>query len=259
MCSVPSSRVTRTVIWWFSVSTNSGQSWTHRKITTDSKWPQCITDQDNGSNRTRAPIVYNPGTGRILLSISRSQTSADGQNVGLRSVLYQYPTAAGLIGFDSWIPVCNPEVCPPGLSTCMLSGTLPAGESFCNQYGQELAVTNATPVPVAAMAWHDTRDSVNPPTPSTKKTPQYLNLQVSIWGASVRPGTPYDAYPTTQSRITPVGPGTGVPWTQVATNGNTAWGDYEGMTAAPGGPFHAFWGDNSAGGVSQVFTAPFSP
>jgi hypothetical protein len=215
-CANPANRITRTVTWWLSISTNSGSTWAHHKITTDNKWPQCITDQDNGSNRTRAPIAFS-SSGRILTAISRSQTNAAGKNVGLRSVLYQYPNAAGAAAFDSWIPLCNSAACPPGSASCLVSGTLPASETYCNQYGQEIATTNTMSGASAAMVWHDTRDTATPSTPTATATPQYLNLQVSIWGASVQPGSPYDANPQTQSRLTPLGAAAGVPWTQTST------------------------------------------
>lgn len=248
--------------WYLSVSHNSGASFQPKRlIWTDRKFAHCLTDQSNGSNRTRPSVAYDPVSSRLMIGIGGLTTfDSGGHWVGTRSVLLQWPAASGS-GFDWWIPVCNPALCP-NLQPCLVNGTLPVGETFCEQYGVEVATTVDGASSRAAMAWHDNRDSVAPPVPPIPAPWHSLaNWQADMWGASVRPGAPYDFQPQTQSRITPLtGPLPSVPWTQ---NGdffaNTAWGDYEGMAAAEGW-FQAFWSDNrDETMVDQVYTARFGP
>ncbi len=244
-------------IWYLSVMSPS-QTWTHYTMADDPEWPQCLTNQYNGQNRWIPEIAYDSTSQRLVTVINQSQRDSANNKVGTRAMVRQFPNALGQNAFDLWIPVCNPQICPnPTAQPCLIEGRLPVGESFCNQYGVEIAATSiGGGASRAAVAWHDTRDSISPMPPPPGPSPPVLNLQASIWGASFRPGTPKDHAPQTQSRISS---GAGVPWTQTGTVGNTAWGDYEGM-CAENGLFHGFWGDDRSGSTTpQVYTASFGP
>jgi len=96
----------------------------------------------------------------------------------------------------------------------------------------------------------------NPVKPVTNST-RWQNFQVDVWGASVRPGSPFDFEPATMSRITPQGPT--VPWTPLDTNGNTWWGDYQSMTAT-NGTFITTWADDRGGASGEaLYAASFGP
>lgn len=267
-CTNPINQVTRQVTWWMSVSPDSGATWSSYQVFVDNAWPQCLTNQTNGSNRTRGSINVDPTSGRAMIAVSRSKVDAAGHNVGTRVHTCQWPSFGGPPTFDCWIPICNPAVCPRG-QPCDIGGTgsnpiPPVGETFCNQYGPEMRISPLAGGSWVAKAWHDTRDSISPPPPPPGPPPgppgspinPLLNLQADIWGSALQPGPPVIYYHG--SRVTPLA--ANVPWTQTQPwpAANTAWGDYEGM-AEENGHFHAFWGDNRAGGNAQIFTARFDP
>src|SRR5581483_1570515 len=106
----------------------------------------------------------------------------------------------------------------------------PTVECYVNQFGPAASWIQTGPqASHHAVAWHDTRRDITTP-------------RGTMWGAwscsSGRRGT-FSSMELANGR--------GVPWPFTATNGNTPWGDYEGMaagilTVGGSGTFFPAWG-----------------
>lgn len=118
-----------------------------------------------------------------------------------------------------------------------------------DQWGPTLAILHAAgePFPTVALTWHDTRD--DPASPGAK---------TSLWGAFTHSDS-LEMFLTldfTVGRITPLAPGPqAVPWALT-----DIWGRYDGIVASPAtGDFLVAWGDNRAGGKTQIWTSRIAP
>jgi len=250
---------TGVVNWYLAYSDNGGSTWTSHLVDTDPAFPMCQFQSPSndeflkrlGGNRSYISAVYDGttgGSGRVLLAYQRHEDDENGDYVGTRINVAHWPSEPMGIGFDRWKPACNPAICPPSGGNCLVDGRLPAGETYCTQYGQSVAVRGAGGASQMAIVWHDTRDTPSShPQPMVGDATSRNIVKSDIWGVSVRPGEPKDtctliSCPKTQSRITPLS--STVPWLPTATNGNLWWGDYEQGIATLGNNFFAVWADN---------------
>ncbi len=242
------------VRWHMTYSDDEGKTWNPPKlITEDPDWPFCISQGTRGGNRSYASTSYDRVSKHLLITLNKTVLRVDGKYVGTRAMLFQWPSSNPKIdeqGFDSWVPVCNLAACPDSERPCMTSWLLPINEEFCHQYGPSV---NRIDIPFgssrAAWIWYDTRDSMLPHPPIIARVPGQpdvpISLETDIWGATMRPGVPYDFQPRTQRRITPRAIGSApVPWNpNAATFGNSWWGDYSNGVTPLGDGFYGMWAD----------------
>jgi hypothetical protein len=253
------------VTWTLAWSTDNGGSWSTIGLGTDPDWPECLSDNANGGDRFRGQAAFDWLSGEFMFSLSRPIHDSNHDYVGMRSILYEWPSInQGTANVDYWIPLCNPTYDPgTGELVELINGMPPPSETFCNQFGSTVATTfnPYTGASNAAMTWYSTVDSTSPPNPPKPVMPgqQWQNFQVDVWGASVRPGAPFDYEPATMSRITPLGPG--VPWTPLNPGDNTWWGDYQQTTAdSQTGTFvTTFTYDVAGPAYSTIYAASFNP
>ena len=261
-CSVPGNWQTTAVTWWLSRSINDGADWTHLQIDHDPAWPFCLSANPLGGNRAIVSPIFEPNSGRLMLSYSRHIDDENGDFVGTRVVTKMWPNKNNNQNlFTTWIPICNPDVCPnppPTGKSCLVNGAPPAGESVCHQYGPGVGVKSSGTRRFAAV-FHDTRDSddFGFPNPDVGETGIVNPLLSDIWGYSIRAGN-LAGPEYTLDRITPlVG---NVPWAETSTDGNLWWGDYEDGVMGFGSRFHAVWGDDRdiGDGTTKLMGAAFN-
>jgi len=245
------------VNWYLAYSDDDGTSWTSLLVDNDPTFPRCQFQSPSsdpylallGGNRSYISSTFDTKSGRVLLAYQRHEDDENGSYVGTRIRVKHWPSEDGGTGanFDTWVPVCNPAVCPQGGGNCLVEGRLPAGETYCTQYGQSVGVRTVGSVSQNAVVWHDTRDTpLSNPHPSVGDAVSRNKVKSDVWGLSVRPGEPKDGCnpncPNSMSALT--GLGSGVPWLPTGANGNIWWGDYEQGVADVGGKFFSVWADN---------------
>lgn len=220
-CSTTPPGDTAFVTWQMGKSTDAGNTFTVNEISRDASFLKCFgnahTSQGNNPDANRSLIVsrYDAVSGYVVVAHSQSARDVNGRNVGMRAFVRQSSDA--FLTQDYWIPTCA-----AGDAT-LVNGAFSATEPFCHQFGVAIGVTRVDALTSrAAFTWHSSRDSA---TNCVDGAPM-----IDMWGGSVRPGTPYDFRPATASRLIPLG--TGVPWCQAPSSGNTAWGDYEGVAGS---------------------------
>lgn len=214
-------------------------------IHADHTWPYCTMLSDNSENRAMPSLAWVNSTNvppRLVSVISQSVTRGGDPNpadTGTRAVMRQSTT--GHVWSGGEYPLCGPFD-----GTITNNNPLPSNETYCLQYGTEVAAYGAgggTGQNQIGWAWKDTRDNID-------------NQHVSIWAGTLPPGPEHLVF--TLGRLTPLGGG--VPWTQTALGGNTQWGDYEGMSVDPAtGTFYATWGDDRTKlpDITRVYAASF--
>ena len=262
-CDIVENQTTLDVTWYLAISTDGGLTWTERPIDHDKKWKRCLSATAVHGNQSYVASTFDGISGRLLLTYNRSVYDESDRYVGTRVVIKQWPDEPNGTGFDTWIPICNPNVCPDPQKTCFVNGKAPNGETYCNMWGGMIGRRTVGTSSRIAMAWYDTRDS-EPlfPHPAVGDETTVKELRVDVWGGSIRPGEPYDGlpnnpWPQTASRLTPLG--TQIPWREVGTNGNNWWGDYQQALIDGGSFFYAIWGDNRDGTtLTKLFGMKFN-
>jgi hypothetical protein len=260
-CDLDTNHMLKDVTWWLSRSEDGGGTWNHLLIDRDDKWPDCLSDTPLGGNRSIVSPVYDPWNDKVMLSYSRHMDDENGDFVGTRVVTKMWPDKFGnQNAFTTWIPICNPNVCPnppPTGMSCLVNGAPPDGETYCHQYGPGVGVKTQGTRKFAAV-FHDTRDSALPHPPVGNST-KVNKLESDVWGFSIRTGA-LAGPEYTMSRITPIADPK-VPWPETSTTGNLWWGDYEDGVVGFGTRFHAIWGDdrdNLDGGITKLMGAAFN-
>jgi len=260
-CSHASERLLyEDINFFYSYSNDGGTSWSSARVWEDHHWPHCLGNTDQNSNRARGAVQFDAVSGFWVYAIGGLSTVDTANNyVGTRSLMLQIQPGNPIGGF--WMSLCNSQLCPTG-GPCLVTGIPPVGETFCHQFGPSVAA-----VPWGAISswggsrWHDTRDTVNPPqlSPVVPISAAAIaagaaqNWQVDEWMGVAHPGLPFDTMTASEGMVTPLS--ANVPWTPTGLNGNTWWGDYEGMAGSlTSNKFYVFWGDDRNGAPTQIFS-----
>jgi hypothetical protein len=221
------------VQWRVSISQDGGNTWKQGVGQSDGSsmlaeeplWPNCIVPAamaNAGNNRGRMPVVHDEDTMQWHVYWTKE---VSGQRV-FHSV---FP--------DSFSGIASEEVDPvfalPGQSAPCPGGQ----ECGINQFMPTASWSPATPQTpdTHAVVWHDTRFDANTP------------LGV-MWGSFSHSGGALGSFSNTEVDQA------GAPWPFTGTNGNTPWGDYEGMASDRNGNFVPAWGDNRLQGTQATNT-----
>jgi len=264
-------RVCQMIVWSLIEKIDGGTTWDpapgtgpNGEVDYDPTWPLCLSATDRGYNNVLPSMDYDPVQNRLVLAYSRSWADAGGSFVGTRIYTKTWPWGPSS-EFRTWIPVCDPLICVPGIPVnCLVNGVAPVGEDYCHQFGPAVGVrSGGLTSRLAAVVWHDTRDSQPTlPHPAVGDSFTVHPLKSDIWGHAIRPGEPFDGPPNnppppTQSRITPFA--SNVPWPEMGLIGHPWWGDYQDGVMNLGSKFYVVWGDNRDGATeAKLWGASFN-
>jgi hypothetical protein len=232
------------VEWRTAISQDAGVTWKQGVGNADGStimgedpvWPNCIVPGAravNGNNRGRLATVHDDQNGNWHAYWTKETfNGVGGAASGQRVFHTTFP--------DSFSGMASEEIAPIG-------GCFPGGpECFADQFMPSATWSNGQSAPSThAVVWHDTR--LDPATP-----------RGVMWGAFSHNFGIIGSFSNVE--VDQAGPL--APWPFTGTNGNTPWGDYEGMASdmAPGtGPtFFLAYGDNRLQGPNSTLTHVWS-
>jgi hypothetical protein len=232
------------VEWRTAISVDGGVTWTQGVgqsdgstiMGEDTNWPNCIVPAamaNAGNNRGRMAIVHDDNL--VLWHAFWTKETFNGPG----------GTATGQRVFhtvfdDTFSGMVSEEIDPVFNIAGVACGSPPI-ECVADQFMPSAAFT---PGPGAnttiAASWHDTRRDAATP-------------RGTIWGTfSKVGGTPTGTFFGNDLELAQGA--AGIPWFFSGTNGNTPWGDYEGMASDRAGTFFPAYGDNRLGGTDTHVT-----
>lgn len=236
------------VEWRAAISTNLGVEWKKGINKSDGSvimgsdplWPNCIVPSataNNGNNRGRM-AVYHDDKKSLWHAYWTKETfkGTGGAASGQRVFHSRFPDTFSM-GSEEINPVTNNAGTACGA---------PGIECFVDQFMPSAVWSPTTgSATTHVVSWHDTRLKPTPPSNGVMWT--------AVSKASGGIGSFTINQQLTQGTI-------GIPWAFTASNGNTPWGDYEGMASDGAGTFFPAYADERTGGAaSQITVRAFQP
>lgn len=225
-----SANQTSSVTWRAAFSSTPSTVWGATKVIhTDTTFKNCIGPNQANQNNSLIRGAFDVISGYLLTINSETLRDVNNRNVGTRTIIRQ--TADQFNTFHEWYASCSAT----DLRLNLKSAGVPSSEPACDQFAGAIATTKVdVNTSRAGMTWHTTMDSTTPCNDAVLNDAGAVvfpgSPKISIYGASLRPGLPVDAYPATESRILKT-TSTGA-WCQYPSSGNSAWGDYEGLAGS---------------------------
>jgi len=205
-------------------------------------------------------LVFNWDSRAVDIYLSQSRyfnnSGASADNRGTRIIHYRWDLTLPGVTFEELSPVTSVPNGAGGTNACNTAPGHASDECFVEQFAPSVSQMKPGGVIWTGVAWHDTRTTPNQANGSGGAgSGQPILFQDAPNAIASKSGGGIGTYlPPTLVQLS------SSPFVNTGTNGNTPWGDYEGMASDPAfNAFYPAWGGAPSGTTTQVVQAFWQP